>query len=172
VEKNYYLDGNLESEMTYRGKKLDGKSVWYYQHGKKCLEIAYKNGLKDGEMIRLFRNGKVESVENYKNDILNGISLGYEDNGVLTYEFFYENGKKNGTIKQYFSDGSLFLTGQYIDDLYDGDWKYFDNEGFKVGEGHFIKGEGILIGYDDDGNITKKVYYKNNIIIYTDKFQI
>jgi len=164
VERNYYLDGNLESELPYKRGKLNGTAVWYYQHGKKSLEITYKNGLKEGEMMRFFRNGKIESIENYTNDTLNGISLRYEEDGILISELFYKNGKKDGIVKQYFPDGSLFFTGQYVEGNYDGHWEYFDDEGFKVGEGHFVNGKGVLIGYDSEGNVIKKVHYLNNFI--------
>jgi antitoxin component YwqK of YwqJK toxin-antitoxin module len=164
VERNYYLDGNLESELSYKWEKLDGIAIWYYQHGKKSLEITYKNGLKEGKMTRFYRNGNIETIENYKNDVLDGLSSKYGENGVLISEISYKNGKKDGIIKQYFSDGSLFITGKYTEDQYDGEWEYFDEEGFRVGEGLFVNGEGILIGYDNEGNITKKVYYTNSLI--------
>ena len=164
IDRNYYFDGNLESELPYKRGKLDGTAIWYYQHGKKSLEIVYKNGLKEGKMMRFYRNGKIETIENYKNDMLEGISLKYEENGVLLSELSYKNGKKDGIIKQYFSDGSLFFTGQYSDDQYNGTWEYFDNEGFKVGEGNFVKGKGILIGYGSEDNIIKKVHYANSLI--------
>jgi antitoxin component YwqK of YwqJK toxin-antitoxin module len=158
------LDGKLESELTYKNGKLDGTAVWYYQHEKKSLEITYKKGLKEGEMIRFFRNGKIESIEHYKNDTLNGISLKYEENGVLVSELYYKNGKKHGIIKQYYPDGSLFFTGQYTEDQYDGKWEYFDEEEFKIGEGNFVKGQGMLVNYDDKGNTTKKIHYTNSLV--------
>lgn len=164
VERNYDVNGNLESEIPYKNGKLNGTAVWYYAHGVKSLEMTYMDGLKHGIMIRFFRNGQKETVETYKNDTLNGQSLTYNEKGVLVSEFGYRNGKKEGTIKQYFSDGSLFLTGSYTNDQYEGDWEYFDKEGFKVGEGKFEKGDGILTGYDDMGNISRKVYYKNSIM--------
>ena len=164
VEKNYYPNGGLESEIPYKQGQLHGTAVWYYPHGKKSLEITYKNGRKEGEMKRFFRNGTIETIENYKNDSLDGISLKYGENGVLLSEISYKNGKKDGIFKQYFSDGSLFITGKYTDDQYDGKWEYFDQEGFTVGEGNFIKGVGVLVGYDNSGNITKKVHYQNSIL--------
>ncbi|MCL2132378.1 MAG: toxin-antitoxin system YwqK family antitoxin [Lentimicrobiaceae bacterium] len=170
VERNYYLDGGLESELVYKRGKLDGTAVWYYQHGKKSLEITYKNGRKDGKMMRFFRNGKIETIEYYQNDVLDGLSSTYNENGVLISELFYKNGEKDGIIKQYFPDGSLFFTGQYSENQYDGKWEYFDDEEFKVGEGTFAHGQGILIGYDYEGNITKKVHYFNSLIIKEEYF--
>jgi antitoxin component YwqK of YwqJK toxin-antitoxin module len=164
VVKNYYADGNLESVVPCKDGKLNGVAVWYYSHGKKCLEITYKDGLKNGEMTRFYRNGQKETVEYYKNDSLNETSLKYNEKGVLISEIAYRDGKKNGVIKQYYPDGSLFLRGNYVNDQYDGTWEYFDVEGFKVGEGLFDKGDGILTGYDDMENITRKVYYKNSIM--------
>ena len=170
AERNYYLDGNLESELVYKRGKLDGTAVWYYQHGKKSLEITYENGQKEGKMMRFFRNGKIETIEFYENDALNGLSSKYSEDGVLVSELFYKNGKKDGIIRQYFPDGSLFFTGQYADDQYDGKWEYFDEEEFKVGEGIFVNGQGILMGYDHEGNIIKKVHYVNSLIIKEEYF--
>ena len=114
--------------------------------------------------MRFFRNGKTETIENYKDDSLNGVSLKYNENGILISELYYKNGKKNGIVKQYFPDGSLFMSGQYAEDQYDGNWEYFDEEGFKVGEGHFVNGQGMLIAYGNDGSISKKMYYTNSLI--------
>ncbi|MDR0603536.1 MAG: toxin-antitoxin system YwqK family antitoxin [Bacteroidales bacterium] len=164
VEKNYYENGKVESEIPYKNGKMNGVAVWYYLHGQRSLEITYKDGAKDGTMTRFYRNGQKETVEQYKNDTLHGLSLKFNEKGSLTLECGYKNGKKDGIIKQYYSDGSLFMTGNYIDDQYDGTWGYFDEEGFKVGEGVFDKGEGILMGYDGMGHITRKVYYKNSIM--------
>ena len=165
VERNYYSNGILESEIRHKKGKQDGVSIWYYQSGRKSLEIPYKDGLKEGVMLRYSRSGAKESVENYKNDLLHGVSLKYSENGGLISETLYDNGKQNGEVKQYYADGSLFLTGFYKDGLYDGKWIYFDEEGFTVGEGNFVEGDGILIGYDENGHITRKVYYKKNIIV-------
>ena len=165
VEKNYYPDGILESEIPYKNGKIDGVARWYYLSERVSLEINYKEGLKEGVMLRFSRSGKRESVENYKNDSLHGVSLKYNEEGILVSETLYENGKKNGETKQYFNDGTLFVTGFYKDDLYDGKWTYFDMDGFVVGEGNFVKGNGILIGYNERENITRKVYYENNIIV-------
>ena len=165
VEKNYYSNGILESEIRYKKGKPDGVAVWYYQSGKKSMEITYKDGLKEGIMLRFSRSGAKESVENYKNDSLHGISLGYNENGILISETLYENGKKNGEVKQYHTDGSLFLAGFYKNDLYDGRWTYFDTEGFTVGEGNFVEGTGTLIGYNENEHITRKIYYEKNIIV-------
>ncbi|MDR2407737.1 MAG: toxin-antitoxin system YwqK family antitoxin [Bacteroidales bacterium] len=164
VEKNYYANGKIESEIPYKNKKINGIAVWYYSHGQRSLEITCKDGVKDGTMTRFYRNGQKETVEHYKNDTLHGTSLKFNEKGGLMLESGYKNGKKDGVIKQYYSDGSLFMTGNYIDDQYDGTWEYFDEEGFKVGEGAFDQGEGILTGYDDMGNITRRVYYKNSIM--------
>ena len=165
VEKNYYPNGVLESEIRYKRGKMDGVAIWYYQSGKKSIEITYKDGLKEGIMLRFYRNGAKESVENYKNDSLHGVSLKYNENGVLASETLYENGKQNGEVKQYYPDGSFFLTGFYKNDLYDGKWTYFDAEGFMVGEGNFVEGNGILTGFDENESITRKVYYENNLIV-------
>lgn len=165
VEKNYYTNGKIESEIPYKKGKMNGIAVWYYSHGQRSLEIIYKDGVKNGTMTRFYRNGQKETVEHYKKDTLHGPSLQFNEKGGLMLECDYNNGKKDGIIKQYYSDGSLFMTGNYMDDQYDGTWEYFDEEGFKVGKGVFDKGEGILMGYDAMGNITRKVYYKNSIVI-------
>ena len=165
VEKNYYPNGVLEAEVKYKKAKMDGVSIWYYQSGRKSMEITYNEGLKEGKMLRFYRSGKRQSVENYIHDSLDGISLNYDEDGILVSETSYKEGKKNGETKQYHPDGSLLLTGKFTNDLYDEKWTYFDMDGFKVGEGSFDQGNGILTGYDENGNITRKVYYEKNSIV-------
>ena len=173
VEKTYYPDGQLEAEATYRGGKLDGHAVWYYEHGKKRMEIDYVSGKKHGTMRRFFRNGSLETQQTFENDTLIGLSQEYSDKGVLISEITYEKGLKNGNFKEFYQDGTPAIEGGFVKDMYEGVWKYYDAEGYLIGEANFSNGNGTVKMFDTEGIVKQTVPYKNNLIdgeeIYYDK---
>lgn len=164
VDKTYYPNGVLESDMLYRHGKLDGRSVWYYEHGKKRMEIDYVSGKKNGVMYRYFRNGNLEFLQYFKNDAMEGISEEYNEKGILICKLHYKNGVKNGKYFEYYDDGALRIEGEYSRDMYDGIWKYYDEEGFSIGEAAFSDGSGTLKIYDANENLIRTVPYTRNAI--------
>jgi antitoxin component YwqK of YwqJK toxin-antitoxin module len=52
IQKSYWDDGTLKSELRYKDGKLDGECVWYYSNGQKVLQAFYKDDLKEGHALR------------------------------------------------------------------------------------------------------------------------
>ena len=150
--------------MTYHRGKLDGRSTWYYEHGKKRMEIDYVSGRKHGAMSRFFRNGALETQQNYNNDTLEGISQEYSNDGTLISEIIYKKGQKEGAFRQYYKDGTLSIEGNFTKDRYDGGWKYYDADGFLVGEANFSAGNGMIKMFDTDGILMRTIPYVDNVI--------
>lgn len=61
VIRNFYPDGTIEKERTYRNDTLDhGYGKELYPDGTLKHYVELKNGLKDGKSIFYFQNGNVE----------------------------------------------------------------------------------------------------------------
>jgi uncharacterized protein len=162
IRKEYYPNGNLKQELTYKKGVLDGPSVWYFQDGKKMMECTYVAGNIEGKMTRWFYNGNYESEGYYSNNRQNGKSTLYFENGEIQIEQNYKNDTLNGTFVEYFPGKQVKTKGGYYMGLWEGKWEYYDDKGLLVGEGNFVKGTGILKGYYWNGRLKREVQYVNN----------
>ena len=107
LSKNYYENGNLQTEENYKDGKREG-----------LIKIYYENG-----------NLRVEG--NYKDDKLEGSIKGYYENGNLGAEGNFKDGKPEGSIKEYYENGNLkseifFKKGKPISGY------YYDPQGNKT----------------------------------------
>jgi uncharacterized protein len=162
IRKEYYPNGELKQQLSYKKDVLDGPSVWYFQDGKKMMECTYVAGNIEGKMTRWFYNGNYESEGYYSNNRQNGKSLQYFENGQIQLEQNYKNDTLNGTFTEYFPGKQIKTKGGYYMGLWDGKWEYYDDKGLLVGEGNFVKGTGILKGYYWNGRLKREVHYLNN----------
>ena len=167
TETTYYPDGNIQSVIQYKGKKEHGKTVYYYQRPNRGLnavemEVEMKNGKRNGEFRRYFRNGQLDTHCVYENDSIEGLEVMYTANGCKSQEYTYVHGRKNGPHKAYHLDGSIKIEGGFHNDLFDGPWNYYDERGVLVGEGQFKDGDGEVTFYDKNGLKERTTHYKNN----------
>ena len=157
-----YTSGKIKAEMHYKGKKLDGISVWWYENGTKQQEITYKDGLVDGKLMRWYVTGTKSIEEIYSEGQRNGKSRTWDESGNISEEKNYDNDTLSGAYKMWYPTGIVKIQGKYFHGLFDGRWEYFDETGFKVGEGNFEKGNGKQQANSRNGKITREVTYKNN----------
>ena len=66
TEVNYWDNGMKKSELTYRGDKLHGSSIWYHNNGNKQLECNYKNNLLQGKFTSWYFNGNIKEEKHYR----------------------------------------------------------------------------------------------------------
>ena len=163
TETTYYPNGKTQSVIQYRGKKEHGKTVYYYQRPNTVeIEVEMKNGKRNGEFRRYFRNGLLDTYCVYVNDSIEGLEVMYAANGCKSQEYTYVHGRKTGPHKAYHLDGSLKTEGGFNNDLFDGPWNYYDERGVLVGEGQFKDGNGEVTFYDKNGLKSRTTHYKNN----------
>lgn len=48
IQREYYPDGKVRLEASYRDGKRDGIYKEYYRNGNLKSEFSYRNGIKDG----------------------------------------------------------------------------------------------------------------------------
>lgn len=162
VRKEYYPNGELKSELTYRNGKLNGNACWYFTNGNKKMECNYSNGQIEGKMKSWHFNGNINREENYILNKREGKSLIYYENGALFKEENYLNDTLDGLYVENYPDGQIKIKGGYLKGMYHGLWEYYDERGLKVGEGNFDKGNGILKGFYWNGKLKREVSYINN----------
>jgi len=164
TKEEHYPNGKLKSKIEYRFGKENGKMIYYDEnYGTKTLEISMKNGKKEGKLTRYFANGNIETEAMYKNNIQEGKEIVYDIRGNKIVETTFLHGIKNGTYMSWHEKDMIREKGNFLNDKFDGQWFYYDERGFLVGEGDFSNGNGILISYDNQGNLSRKSTYKNNL---------
>ena len=108
------IDGALISEEHYNDGRLNGLSTTFYPDSGKPAEIvAYKDGKREGPLLKFFPEGDTMTVGTYVNDSL------------------------DGKFMLYYPDGKVQLEGAYSHGIETGEWKYFDEDGNRMDEEEF-----------------------------------
>lgn len=163
VEKDYYPDGSLKSEIRFRGETRSGISTWYHRNGNKQMEVNYVDNEMDGKLVRWYYNGSLEMEETYEKGILNGAKRTWDEDGNLRLVSNYQNGDLHGDYTFFYPDEYPQIEGQYIDGKYDGKWFFYAISGMIVGEGIFENGTGTQTEINYQGRVTKITNYKDNL---------
>ncbi|WP_314812050.1 toxin-antitoxin system YwqK family antitoxin [Fusobacterium pseudoperiodonticum] len=105
-EKNYYDNGKLKSEFEKNDNgKLDGIYREYYENGQLKLECTYKDGQLDGISKEYYKNNQLSCEYNFKNGQLDGLCKEYYDSGKIKEEYYCKNGEFEGIYKKYYTNG-------------------------------------------------------------------
>ena len=163
VQRDYYENGKLKSELHYVDGKLNGECVWYFSNGQKVMQANYKDDLKEGHSLRWYVNGTLEEDCWYKHGELDSIYRSYSEKGKLACEEFFVQGKRNGPVKKWYDNGQVFQDGQYVDDMMDGLWLVFYPEGQLASRTQFDMGRGKQIGYSEEGIMMLEVHFLDNV---------
>ncbi len=138
VQKAYWENGKLQSELRYENGKLNGECVWYTQ------------------------NGELMKKAQYQDDVLEGLCTCWHPNGRKASEEHYVNGQLDGEARKWYDNGQLFQEGQYADGMMDGQWFIFYPSGALAGKADYAKGTGKQIGYEESGYKCLEVSYVDN----------
>lgn len=120
VVKSYWGNGRLQSEETFKGGRLNGKSRRYYDSGRLDSDISYKNSIQHGPSKLYYDSGSPRCIENYKNGQRDGQSRIYHANGKIKTEGYYKNRLAHGPLRSYDERGALKSVENYIDGRYIG----------------------------------------------------
>lgn len=161
-KKTHYPDGTIKSIQKYKGKKLNGTSVWFYNNGSKELEIPYLNDQPHGTLIRWYHSGSKELQENWKEGKKHGPTSRWDLQGRLTEQVSFFEDSLHGEYLVYYENGLVRIEGRYNMGFYDSTWTYYDLNGMKVGEGRYEMGTGIQRAFYPDGKVRLQVPYVNN----------
>jgi uncharacterized protein len=66
----YYINGQKESEGTFKSGKAEGLWIFYHENGRKASEGSMKDGKKEGPWRYYNSAGRLEDLINFKNDVI------------------------------------------------------------------------------------------------------
>lgn len=170
INKIYYTSGHLKSFQV----KKDGSTLYE--------KDFFENGMVSGEGLGRLMNGKFQATQfkkYYENGSLNSslcdsLFIAYEEDGKIYMHTELVKGIKNGEDRYYLAN-RLYTTEQYKNGKKNGLSIIYD---LKTGKKAVIENyqNGIQVGsskhYDNDGHITKEIYYDGECPIKAIYFDI
>ncbi|RLD78420.1 MAG: hypothetical protein DRJ15_11590 [Bacteroidetes bacterium] len=163
VEKTYWENGNIKSELPYKNAKLNGTAIWYYEDGTVQMEVPYEDDEIKGTSIRYHDNGRKELEETYINNVRQGKAVAYSYPGKRIEQKYYVNDTLHGKYYKWHGNSELQISGELVNGLFEGTWLYYDDEGDLIGEGKYESGNGIQRFWNPDGSLASRTTYVNNL---------
>ena len=139
--ETYDENNNLLQTMNYKNNKMiveqqvEGNQV-------KIVYLFNDTNSMSGKS-ETYINGKLFTIIQMKNFLPEGEAKMFYLSGKLLSVSIFKNGKMNGVIKMYYENGKIGAVYNIKDNIQDGE----------------------AIEYDEDGNVIRKVLYKNGEII-------
>ncbi len=162
-KKQYWENGNLQSELNYTNGKLNGISTWYFENGRKEQEVFYTYNKLDGPQSRWYPSGTLESRSLYKDGKLEGTALTFDEDGNKATEETYTNDTLDGIFNQWYSSGQLKIHGRYDKGYFTGQWVYHNVYGTVIGVGNYKNGTGTQKAWYPNGALQREISYVRNL---------
>ncbi|MFC2129240.1 toxin-antitoxin system YwqK family antitoxin [Bacteroidota bacterium] len=159
----YFENKSIEQKGSFIGGRFNGEWTWYYPDGEIWRQESFFNGNEDGYSVEYDRE---------QNIISEGVYIDGEKDGDWTHnvgdhkeEGGYIIGLREGKWTYYYGDGSVQFVGNYLQGNPDGSQLYYYPNGALKEEQFYKKGirEKIWRKYDEEGNVTLAITYKNNL---------
>lgn len=191
VAEEEYMNGYLRDVTKYNQLDENGNKtgVWreYFENGKIKSEISYKGGLKDGLAKEYDKDGKLLSINqmskgNEASDpggiVIIDLYKEYYDNGKVKLVGGLNKGKKSGIFREYTRDGELKRAYIYKKDtllsegmllsggIFTDEWINYYPDGTIKAKGSFVNGlkDGKWVFYYPDGKKEQEGKFKENIL--------
>ena len=182
--KEFYPNGNVKSEKTYKDDLLHGYYKEYDNRGRPSLTMLYENGsivrsnVQDVPNIeisnRYDQDGRLVYSGPFRDKVPVGVhrefdsggrivnSYIYDDNGLLLSEGIVdEAGNRNGSWKDLYPEGKVQAEGQYSNNRKSGAWKYYNKDGKVEQTGSYNAGrpDGMWRWYYETGQLLREEEY-------------
>lgn len=182
--KEFYDNGNIKKEMTFRNSLLHGYYKEYNERGILTSTMLYDNGKivegnvedspevdirndfdSDGNLVFSgpFRMGVPVGIHReYNTDGSVRSSVIYNDRGIKVSEgIVTEDGRRNGPWKNFYENGKVKEEGEYDYNRRTGEWTFYNREGRIIQTGTYRNGrpEGLWKWYYPDGSKLREEEY-------------
>jgi uncharacterized protein len=154
VRRDYYTDGKIKVEATYRNGVPEGvrrefdddgniTRTYVFRNGKVMAEgILSEDGQRQGQWKEYYPDGRIKSIGNYTNDKPTGEWVFYHPNGQIEQTgTFNSEGLITGHWLWYHSNGQLHRKEGFVSGVSEGLSEEYDFKGHLISRGEFLKGE-------------------------------
>ena len=118
---------NRNGVYYMKNKPYSGKAFEYYGNGNIKLENTYKDGVISGNQIIYYQSGQKQEEGPIKDDMKTDKWLSYYDTGEVQKEAYYKDGKLDGKMTAFSKSGEIEEEGYYRDGVKDGAWVKYSN---------------------------------------------
>lgn len=153
TRKIYYeWDNQVYNEVKLVDGQLDGKSLAWWEDGKKRYEENFVLGSQEGEQKYYHENGELQRVNNCRDDEIDGELKYYSPDGMLVCVRYYRDGNLIGYSYEG-TDGNILPMKEFEEAT--GKFECYYRNGKKSLEGEFMNGQvhGHWIEYFSDGTV-------------------
>jgi len=182
--KEFYPNGAIKSEKTYKDDLMHGYYKEYDNRGKLVLTMLYENGSivksrvedePDIEIVNKYdQDGKLIFSGPYRNKVPVGIHREYGKDGKVINAFIYndnglmlsegivdEAGNRNGKWKDFYSNEKVQDEGQFTDNRRTGIWKFYNilEKVEQTGSYNDGRPDGLWKWYYDNGALLREEEY-------------
>ena len=187
VWREFYPDGTIKSEKSYKDGKLDGISKEFDTKGRLTTLDKMNYGKVDTAMgftlLDMYKdfhdNGKKKLVGGLQDGLKNGIFREYDDQGNLVTGYIYEydtiiaegfispEGIYTGLWKLYYKNGAVKAEGEYENGIQNGEWVYYYPSGQIEQKGLMKNGTyvGSWTWYYSNGTLKRTEYYNGKSLL-------
>lgn len=185
VWKEFYADGNLKKELSYKNGILEGNVKEFDKKGQIVLNLEYKKGkiqdrVEEEDIVdvveKFDKEGNIIYRGVYKDSIPIGIHRKFNLEGAVTEAYLYnlngkiiekgiidEAGVRNGYFQEYYMNGKIKAEGKYVNNKKNGLWKFYFENGNLEQEGRYRNGkeDELWKWYFENGNTKLEEAYFN-----------
>ncbi len=185
----YFENGKISEQGIWKINKWVGNYNFYHQNGNMAYQWKYnENGKRTGDQKYYYPDGSLMIKGNWADGKKEGTLTEYHNDGSIKSEINFNDGKIDvASIKEYTiaekpsakqmaprvqPETQTQNQNQKTTELFTGTgfYKTFNEHKKTDREGDFVKGKlinGKRYLYDDDGNLTKVLIYKDGRVVET-----
>ncbi|MDR2223466.1 MAG: toxin-antitoxin system YwqK family antitoxin [Flavobacteriaceae bacterium] len=165
--KEYYNNGKLKQEMSFKNGLPEGEAITYHDNGVVQSTEFLKAGKVEGVVKEFDFEGNLIIERNFVNDVMEGACQIYFFPGILTDKMNYHHGKLEGERTGYYPEGNIKTVANYKNGELDG--KFIKYNRFEEGilrEGFFKNGkmDGEFKSYHDNGKVRSIAIFKDDMM--------
>lgn len=128
--KRYYEGGIKKAELFFTGKNEVSYARLYYENGDLAAEGKFVGHIKDSTWnYYSFYNQRLAMVENYRMGKKDGVSISFFDNDSIAEKIYWKNDIKQGKWEQFYPNGETRLKCWHIDGKRDGLFSSYAKDG-------------------------------------------
>lgn len=95
IQKEYFPDGKIKSEISYSDSLRDGEAKFYYENGKLQEERNYLNGRVEGTVKQYYNNGNLKELFTLIDGKRDGPVSLFDTNGVYQMDITFTEGRQD-----------------------------------------------------------------------------
>jgi|TARA_B110000037_G_scaffold161297_1_gene182190 antitoxin component YwqK of YwqJK toxin-antitoxin module len=164
IYTEFYFDGNKKVTGNFVNGELDGLWTWYHNTGELETKMNYLNGKLNGDYISYYKNGTIENKYSYENGVDIKTHYNFFEDGTKNITTQYYEGNLHGRKEFYDPSGKLQLIRFYNHGRIIG-YSYLNKKGEEIPMKELINETGVISAFYENGNVSKKMEYKNGDLI-------